>query len=74
MEKSFKFNYPAFFIAFGLGILYVYIASPKPRIVIKYPTPYNAEKIVYRSSNDNCYKYEVNEVKCTDKAIEQPII
>jgi len=73
--KSFKFNIFAFIIAFSFGILYVYIASPKPQIIIKYPTPYNANKIVYRNPNsDMCYKYEVNEVKCSDNAIDQPII
>ncbi len=74
MEKTFKFNYFSFIIAFGIGILYVYIASPKPKIIVKYPTPYNAEKIVYKSENDSCYKYEVQEVKCNDKSIDQPII
>lgn len=73
-EKVFKFNFLAFIIAFAIGIFYVYISTPKPKIVIKYPTPYNSNKIVYRNDNDVCYKYMVEEVKCTDKAIEQPII
>jgi len=73
-EKIFKFNFIAFIIAFAIGILYVYISTPKPKIVIKYPTPYNSNKIVYRNDNDICYKYQVEEIKCTDKAIEQPII
>lgn len=73
-EKVFKFNFLAFIIAFAIGIFYVYISTPKPKIVIKYPTPYNSNKIVYRNDNDVCYKYIVEEVKCTDKAIEQPII
>jgi hypothetical protein len=73
--KSFKFNIFAFIIAFSFGILYVYISAPKPQIIIKYPTPYNANKIVYRSSDsDMCYKYEVQEVKCSENAIDQPII
>lgn len=73
-EKVFKFNFLAFIIAFAIGIFYVYISTPKPKIVIKYPTPYNSNKIVYRNDNDVCYKYMVEEVKCTDRAIEQPII
>lgn len=73
-EKEFKFNFIAFFVAFAIGIFYVYISTPKPKIIIKYPTPYNANKIVYRNDNDICYKYEVEEVKCSDNSIEQPII
>ena len=74
IEKTFKFNFFAFIIAFAIGILYVYISAPKPRIIIKYPTPFNADKIVYKNDNDVCYKYKVEEIKCTDKAISQPIL
>jgi len=73
-EKVFRFNYIAFIFAFALGILFVYISTPKQKIIIKYPTPYNSNKIVYKNENDFCYKYEVNEIKCNDKAIDQPII
>lgn len=73
-EQVFKFNFFAFIIAFSIGMFYVYIAAPKPKIVIKYPTPYNATKIVYRNDNDICYKYTVDEIKCSDSAIDQPII
>lgn len=74
IERVFKFNFFAFIIAFAIGMFYVYIATPKPKIVIKYPTPYNANRIIYKNENDVCYKYKVEEVKCTNKAIEQPII
>jgi len=73
-KNVFRFNFLSFIIAFTIGILYVYISTPKPKIVIKYPTPYNSNKIVYRNDNDVCYKYTVEEVKCTDKAIDQPLI
>ena len=73
--KCFDFNIYAFFIALFVGLFYVYIAVPKPKIILKYPTPYNVEKITYRSeSGDNCYKYKIEEVKCTDKSIPQPIV
>ncbi len=74
IEKTFKFNFFAFIIAFAIGILYVYVSAPKPRIIIKYPTPLNADKIVYKNENDICYKYKAEEVKCTDKSISQPIL
>ena len=72
-KKVFKFNILAFFLAFCIGMIYVYISSPKPRVIIKYPTPYNANKIVYKNDNDMCYKYKVEEVKCTANAIDQII-
>jgi hypothetical protein len=74
IERTFKFNFLAFIVAFGIGILYVYLSAPKPKIIIKYPTPYNVNKVVYKNENDICYKYNAEEINCNDKAIMQPII
>jgi hypothetical protein len=74
MEEKFRFNFFAFIIAFAIGILFVYLSAPKPKIIIKYPTPYNVDKIVYKNENDICYKYKLEEIKCNDKAVDQPII
>lgn len=74
IERKFHFNIYAFFIAFMLGILYIYISSPKPKVIIKYPTPYNAEKIMYQSESGDCYKFKVEEVKCDGDIIPQPIV
>ena len=35
----------AFFAAFCLGIFIVYISVPEPKVIIKYPTPDNVEKM-----------------------------
>jgi hypothetical protein len=74
ITKVFRFNFIAFFIAFFIGILYVYLTTPKQKIIIKYPNPFNANKTIYKNENDICYKYDVKETKCNEKAIEQPII
>ncbi len=72
--KQFHFNIAAFIVAFVIGIIYVYIDAPKARIVVKYPTPYNANKIVYKGLNEDCYKFKAIEVECTKDAVAQPII
>jgi len=72
-EQIFRFNFLAFIIAFAIGILFVYLSAPKQKIIIKYPNPYNTDKIVYRSENDVCYKYKSEKVDCNSNAIEQPI-
>ena len=41
-----------------------YITNPLPNIIIKYPTPENTGKIIYKDNADTCYKYESNEVEC----------
>jgi hypothetical protein len=73
-EQSFKFNFLVFIIAFAIGILFVYLSTPKQKIIIKYPNPYNTDKIVYRDYNDMCYKYKAEEIKCNSNAIEQSIV
>jgi hypothetical protein len=72
-EKIFRVNWYAFFLALAVGIFYVYISSPQPRLVIKYPTPYNANKVVYQNDDNVCYKYKAEEVECSQSAISQPI-
>ena len=51
-------------IAFCVGIFLTYVSTPAPNIVIKYPTPQNAGKVVYRDSADMCYKYKSKKVQC----------
>lgn len=54
----------AFFITLALGLLFFYVIAPQKRIVIKYPNPENAGKVVYKDSNENCFKFKAQEVTC----------
>ena len=65
-----------FFAAFALGLLFCYILTPPPEVVIKFPTPYNADEIVYKDGTDTCYKYAAEQISCPrDPSIirDQPI-
>jgi hypothetical protein len=53
-----------FLIALCIGLFYTYITMPKPEIVYKYPTPFNAGKLVYVDKNNTCYKYRIDRVEC----------
>ena len=55
-----------FFIGLFLGLYYVYITAPEPKVVIKYPTPENAGKVTYMDDNNVCYKYKIVEVQCNN--------
>jgi hypothetical protein len=59
-------NITAFFIALSIGLFFTYIFSPEKKIIIKWPTPENADKLVYKDYSDLCYKYNANEVACPD--------
>lgn len=63
-----------FFIALAVGMLIVYVTTPVPEIVYKYPTPQNAEKITYQDDSENCYKYSAKEVKCPEKENEIKVV
>ena len=70
----FQLHWPAFLIAFAIGISYVYFVHPAPKVVIKYPNPYNSGKITYQDNADNCYKYKATKVECPKEGvIPQPI-
>ena len=38
----------SFFIAFCIGIFVVYISTPEPKVIYKYPTPDNVDKNIYK--------------------------
>lgn len=63
----FKFNIFAFIVGFSLGFLYVYLVTPKKKIIVRFPTPYNCGKIVYNDEHDPmmCYKYKSEVVECS---------
>ena len=66
-----------FFIGLTIGLIYVYCTVPTPEVIIKFPTPQNSGKIIYKDKSENCYKYEANKVECptNEKLIKaQPII
>lgn len=75
-DRTFRLNFIAFFLAFGIGILFVYIKAPAPRIIVRYPTPYNAQKTVYKDSADTCFVFNANKTECPadpKKVKRQPI-
>jgi len=63
-----------FLIAFAIGMLIVYISTPVPEIIFKYPTPANVGKVVYQDDSENCYQYLAKEVKCPDNKKEINVI
>ena len=60
MIRIFYINWYSFFIAFILGILYIYVIT-KNR---KHITFNNISKNVYIDENNNCYKFDTVNVKC----------
>ena len=56
-----------FFLSVFLGLFYVYITTPNPEIIMKYPTPENANDSIFDDDSNNCYKFITKEVDCPKK-------
>ena len=65
-----------FFAAFAIGLMFCYILTPPPKVVVKFPTPFNADETIYVDPSDTCYKYAAESVSCPldkDTIRAQPI-
>lgn len=65
-----------FFVSFAIGLLVVYLITPPPQVVVKFPSPFNAGQVVYKDKADQCFVYRADKSTCpADKALikEQPI-
>ena len=68
-----RINVLYFVSAFAVGLLFCYVFSPPPHVVIKFPSPSNAEKYVYRDSSDTCFKIKAQKTDCPrDKSHVKP--
>jgi|TARA_B100000242_G_scaffold294307_1_gene276229 hypothetical protein len=56
-----------FFLSLAVGLFIVYCSTPTPEVIIKYPTPENADDLIFEDDSDNCYKFKTQEVKCPTK-------
>ena len=59
-----EFDFLLFLISFAVSITVVYLISPPPKAVFKYPTPDNAGHIVYQGKDSQCYTYSADKVSC----------
>lgn len=53
-----------FMLSLTIGFFIVYIFGPRPTILYQFPTPENADKIIYKDDFKNCYKYDIESVSC----------
>lgn len=53
-----------FLLTLSIGLFFVYITASAQRVIFKYPTPFNNEKITYTDTTGTCYKYKAAEVQC----------
>ena len=57
-------HFPAFLISFALGLLYVYLSAPTPRVIVVYPTPDNIDMFQYKDVASYCFTFSHDEIEC----------
>lgn len=68
-----KIDIKYFLMAFAVGLLLCYVFTPPPQVVVKFPSPYNAGKVMYRDGHDTCFMYKADQVSCPrDRAMIRP--
>jgi hypothetical protein len=62
-----------FILSFAIGLFIVYIFHPPPQVVVKFPSPYNVGKIIYKDKHESCYAYKAVPQSCDTNTIPQPL-
>ena len=55
---------PIFIVSLSVGLFYVYISVPKPKVIYVYPTPDNIRNFQFKDHADNCFSFDAKEVNC----------
>ena len=63
-----------FLVSLAIGLFIVYVFHPKPEVVVKFPSPYNAGNIIYRDAHDSCYEYKAIPTSCDADEVGVPIV
>ena len=62
-----------FFLSLGVGFLIVYLITPPPQVVVKFPSPYNAGKVTYGDKTQGCFVFDAKSTECPlDKSLIKP--
>lgn len=68
-----RLNFFYFMISFSIGLFICYITTPKPEIILKFPSPTNAGKVIYKDKAGECYAYKAEKADCPqDKKLVKP--
>ena len=53
-----------FLLSVAVTFLILYLISPKPEVILKYPNTDKKLSDLYMDNNNVCYRYKTKEVKC----------
>lgn len=61
-----NFSLTYFILSFSIGILIVYLFTPFPEVIIRYPRPNDYHSLRFEKANGVCMEYEMKQVSCDD--------
>jgi hypothetical protein len=72
-----RLNFFYFILSFSIGLFICYITNPQPEIILKFPSPTNAGKVIYKDKAGECYAYKAEKLTCPEQKKDikpQPIL
>jgi hypothetical protein len=57
-------NFRIFLISLAVGLFYIYISDEYKHTIVIYPTPDNINEYQFKDKSNNCFSYDMKEVKC----------
>lgn len=66
-----------FTLAFIIGLILCFFKEPNKKIVLKFPSPTNAGRVIYKDKAGQCYKYQADKLETcpnTPNVKPQPVL
>jgi hypothetical protein len=60
-------NLKVFILSFSIGVLLVYLQSPKKQVIYVYPHLDNLNTIQYRDKSNTCFNLDATQSDCNKK-------
>jgi hypothetical protein len=57
-------NIKLFLVSLAFGLFCVYITGADIKVIHVYPTPENANTMLYKDKTDQCFEVKANEITC----------
>ena len=55
---------PIFLISLAIGLFFIYILGPEKKVIYIYPSPENADKVLFKDGAQNCFRFHGENVEC----------
>lgn len=61
-----RLSLPWLVAGFVVGLIATWLMAPQKRVVIEFPSPYNAGHVTYTGEDGKCFQYRADIIQCPD--------